>query len=141
MDISIKSPFYAKAALVFISLFAFVFALHVGQGIIIPIVFATIIAILLNPFVNYLIRKKFNKIIAISMAVLVAILVVLLILYIVSSQITMFSETYPQLKSKFNETSNELVHWISKKFNIRSSAINRWISDTEKAAINDFAIP
>ncbi len=140
MDISIKTPFYAKVALVFISLFAFFFTLHVGQGIIIPILFATIIAILLNPFVNYLLRKKVNKIIAILLAVMLAVFTLLGMLYIVSSQVTMFSETYPQLKSKFIETNNLLVQWISKKFNIRPSAINRWMNETENAAINDFAI-
>ncbi len=140
MDISFKPPFYARAALIFISVFAFIFTLHIGQGIIIPLVYATIIAILLNPLVNYLVRKKVNKIIAISIAVALAILVVGGILYIVSSQITMFSETYPQLKIKFNKTSAELVHWISEKMKIHPAKINTWINDTETEAINSFSI-
>jgi predicted PurR-regulated permease PerM len=139
MDASFKMPFYAKTALVFISLFAFAYTLHIGQDIIIPIVFATIIAILLNPLVNYLIQKKINKIIAISVAVALAILLVAGILYIVSSQITMFSETYPQLKLKFNSTSAELVDWGSDKFSIRKSKINAWIKETQEEEISNFA--
>jgi predicted PurR-regulated permease PerM len=140
MDISIKTPFYAKVALVFIGLFAFVFTLHLGKEIIVPILFATIVAILLNPLVTALQRKKVNRVIAISIAVVLAILVVVGLFAIISSQVTMFSETYPQLKSKFNETSNDLIYWISKKFNIRQSSIKRWINETEQSAINDFAI-
>ena len=140
MDIHFKIPFYAKVALIFISILAFVFTMQVGQRIIIPIVFAIIIAILLNPLVNYLIRKKINKIISISLAVSLAILVVLGILYIISSQVTMFSETYPQLKEKFNITGTELIHWISEKFKINESKIFAWINETESAAINNLSI-
>ena len=140
MDIAVKIPFYAKVALIFISAFAFIFTMRIGQGIIIPIVYGTIIAILMNPLVNYLVRKKINKIIAISIAVLLAIIVVLGILYIISSQVTMFTETYPQLKEKFTATSARLVHWISEKFNVSPVAINSWIEDSENEAFGNLAI-
>jgi predicted PurR-regulated permease PerM len=140
MDTSYKIPFYAKVALIFISIFAVVFIMYIGQNIILPIVYATIISILLNPFVNYLMQKKVNKIIAISIAVVLAIAVVVGVLYLVSSQLTMFGETYPQLKAKFNKTSANLVHWISDKFSIRESKINTWIKETQSDSINNFAI-
>jgi predicted PurR-regulated permease PerM len=140
MDTSFKMPFYARAALIFISAFAFVFTMHIARDIITPILYATIIAILLNPLVNYLMRRKINKLIAISFAVLLAISFTVSILYILSTQLSMFSETYPQLKQKFAETSNEFVHWISKEFNIRVSRINAWTKETQSEAIDDFAI-
>lgn len=139
MDSFTKMPFYAKTALIFISLFAFVYAMYIGQHIIIPIVYATIIAILLNPLVDFLIRKKVNKIVSISIAVLLTIFVVLGFVFIISTQISMFSETYPQLKEKFNATSVELVKWISEKFKIRQFKINIWIKETESEAISNFA--
>ncbi len=140
MDTSFKIPFYAKVALVFISLFALLYTMEMGQGIIIPILYATIIAILLNPLVNYLMAKKINKLISISIATALAIFIVLIIFYIVSSQVTMFCDTYPQLKEKFNVTSTEFIKWISEKFNIRQSKINAWIKETESEAIANFAI-
>jgi predicted PurR-regulated permease PerM len=140
METSYKIPFYARVALIFISAFAFVFTLHIGRDIIVPILYATIIAILLNPLVNYLMRKRVNKLIAISFAVLLAIFVAMGMLYVLSTQLSMFSETYPQLKQKFNATSTELVHWVSEKFNIRVSRINAWTKETQSEAINEFAI-
>ncbi len=140
MDASFKIPFYARIALILISVLAFVFTMKVGQHIIIPLLYATIIAILLNPFVNFLIRKKINKIISISIAVSVAIIVVLGIFYLVSSQISMFSETYPQLLKKLNVTGTEFVQWIAQKFNIHESKIHEWINESESKAINNFAI-
>lgn len=140
MESSYKIPFYAQAALVFISGFALVFTMHIGQHIIVPILYATILAILLNPLVNYLVGKGVNKIVAISIAVTIAILVVVITLYIISLQLALFSESYPQLKEKFNLTSNELIRWVSDTFNIRQSKINGWIKQSQTEAIDDFAI-
>jgi predicted PurR-regulated permease PerM len=140
MDAPFQIPFYAKISLIFISIFAFVYIMYIGQDIIIPIVFATLVAILLNPLVNYLVSKKLNRIFSISIAVALALFVVLIILYIISSQITMISETYPQLKEKFDVTSKELIQWYSEKFSIRKSQINLWIKETQSDAISNFSI-
>jgi predicted PurR-regulated permease PerM len=140
MEALYKPPFYAKIALIFIGIFAFAYTLSIGQAIIVPIVFATIIAILLNPLVNYFIQRRVNKIVAISIAVTLAILGVAGVLYVVSSQISMISNTYPQLKLKFNVTSTQLVQWISERFNIKASKVNAWISVTQTEAISNFAV-
>jgi predicted PurR-regulated permease PerM len=140
VESTFKIPFYAKAALISISAFACVYTLYVGQQIILPIVYATIIAILLNPLVNYLIRKKINKIISILLATILAVVVVLAMLSVISSQVSMVSETYPQLKEKFTTTSADLVDWISDKFNIRQSKINAWTQETQDEAISNFAV-
>lgn len=140
MEKELKIPFYAKAALISIGLFAFVYTMYLGQDIIIPVVFGTIIAILLNPFVNYLMGKRINKVVSITIAVTLTILLVVGVFYVVSSQVTMFSETWPLLKAKFTTSSNEFVHWISEKFNIRVSKINAWTKETQSDAIDNFEL-
>lgn len=123
-----------------ISAFALGLTMYVGQHIIIPILYATMIAILLNPFVNFLIGKNINKIISISIAVVLAIVVLLSFVYVVSAQLTLFSETYPQLKEKFITTSTQLLKWVSDKFNIRLSTISAWIKETQNDAIGNLDI-
>jgi predicted PurR-regulated permease PerM len=140
METNFKIPFYARAALIFISGFVLIFTLHIGQEIIVPVLYATIIAILLNPLVNYLTRKKINRVTSITIAVTLAVILFLLVFYVLSSQLSMLSESYPQLKEKFNATSNEFVRWISHTFNIRISRINAWSKETQSDAINDFAL-
>ena len=137
MNSSFKIPFYAQIALVAIGTFAFVYALYIGQGIILPLIYATIIAILLNPVVNYLINKRINKIVSIAIAVLIFILISALFIYFISVQLTLFSETYPKLKEKFNEVSVRIIQWIAQTFNIRVSKINAWITETETDAIKN----
>jgi predicted PurR-regulated permease PerM len=140
MDGNSRIPFYAKAALIFISAFALVYTLYIGKEIIIPIVYATILAILLNPFVNYLLRKKINRLVAISISVTLTVTLVLASFYLLSTQLTMFSNSYPQLKQKFHATSTELVQWASQTLNIRISKINAWTKETQSEAIDNFAL-
>ncbi len=87
MDVTFKIPFYAKAALIFISAFAFVYTLYIGKEIIVPIVYASILAILLNPFVNYLIRKKINRLVAIFISVSLTVTFVMASFYLLSTQL------------------------------------------------------
>jgi predicted PurR-regulated permease PerM len=135
-----KMPFYAKAALVSICIFAVVFTMKIGQDIIVPILYATIFAILLNPLVNFLIRKKVNKILSISMAVCLSLIVVMGIFYTFSTQITMFSGSYPQLQEKLDIKSTELIHWISKTFKVREAKVNKWLVETQSKTISNFAL-
>jgi predicted PurR-regulated permease PerM len=140
MDGTFKIPFYAKAALIFISAFALTYTLYIGKEIIVPIVYAAILSILLNPLVNYLVRKRMNRLVAISVSVTLTILIVLSSLYLLSTQLDIFTESYPQLKQKFGATSTELVQWVSKTMNIRVSKINAWKKETQSDAIDDFAL-
>jgi len=139
MENYLKMPFYAKTALIFISVFAFVFIMYIGQDIIIPLVYATIFAILLNPFVNYLTRKKVNKLVAISIAVSLTIIIVLVILYIIFSKLSMFSDSYPEFKLKLDKTSDQLVRWISHEFNYKQTKINLWITERQNETVSSFA--
>jgi predicted PurR-regulated permease PerM len=139
MDGSFKIPFYAKTALIFISVFAFVYIMYVGQDILIPIVYATIFAILLNPFVNFLTRKKISKIVAISIVVTLTIVVVAAILYLLFSRVSMFSESFPQFKIKLSQASDQLVNWYAREFHYSRIKINKWLSETQSDAIANYA--
>ena len=139
MDNSYKIPFYAKSALIFVSVFAFVYAMYIGQNIIVPIVYATVFAILLNPFVNFLIRKKVSKIFAIIIIVSIALIAVLAVLYLLFSSISMFSESYPQFKLKLDQTTDQMVKWASHEFGYGRSKINKWLVEAKSDTISNYA--
>ena len=140
METTIKVPLYAKAALIIICVFGFVFTLDAGQEIIIPIVYGTIFAILLNPFVNFLIRKKFGKVLAISITIAVPALLIIGTLYLVSTQTERLTEAYPHLKEKFILMTNDLVLWASGKFNIEQGNIFTWLTATQANAVENIAV-
>jgi len=136
MDTILKFPFYIKFALISIGTIAFVYTLYIGQAIILPLLYATVFAILLNPLVNFLVRKKINRVVAITITVVSAVLATAALVYFISVQLSLFSETYPALKEKFNETLNEMIQWTSQYFNIKISRINKWINETQIDVFN-----
>lgn len=139
MENSFRIPFYAKTALIFISVFSFVYLMYIGQDIIVPVVYATIFAILLNPFVNYLIRKRVNKILAITIVVSAMLVILFTILYFLFSRVGMFSESLPQFKIKLTQASDQLLNWYAHEFHYSRSKINNWLSETQRDAIHNYA--
>ncbi len=124
-----KFPFYAKATLVFIGLFAFVSTLYIIQEIILPLIYSTIIAIVLSPIVNFFVRKRMNRAIAITITLLLLVMTTILIVILLSSQLMQFSDTFPILLKKINQLSDQSVRWVSNTFNISTYKINRWVTE------------
>jgi predicted PurR-regulated permease PerM len=137
---TIKFPFYAKTALIFISLFAFVFTINIGKDIFTPIVYATILAILLNPVVNFLIRIKVNKLIAIAITVFSTVILIIFIFYLIFSQISHFSQSFPVMKEKIITGNAELIHWISNQTKIDELKINNYLVKTKNTEINKYVV-
>jgi predicted PurR-regulated permease PerM len=134
-----KIPFYANFALKAIAIFALVYTLYIGQTIIVPLLYSLVIAILVNPIVNFLINKRVPKIVAIAITVVLFILFILLFFYIISTQISIFSESYPQLRDKFNIMTEDFLQFISQQFNIPHAKIDAFIIDSENQFINNFS--
>ena len=124
-------PLYVKGAQIIMGLIGLTYILYVGKDIIAPLILSLIIAILLNPVVDFLVRKRFNRILAILITVVVATVLVLLLLYFIGSQLSMFNEALPQLKEKYSGMFNDAVAGVSHFFNISTSQVNGWI-DTQK---------
>lgn len=122
-----KLPLYHKLSVILIGLFIFFYILYIGSDIIVPLTFAWILAILLNPVVNFLTRKKINRIVAIGLAITLMILVTGGIMLFIGSQASMFSDFVPQLKEKAHELADKVLAWISSRFNVETSKIKAWI--------------
>ena len=136
MDKELKFPFYAKASFFFIGFFAFVSMLYIAQGIIIPLLFSIIVAIVLHPVVNFFVRKKMNRIVAIVIALILAFIIMAAFATLLFSQANRFIETLPILIDKFIEVLNNTVTWLSEYFDISTQKINSWIKNTEGELIN-----
>ncbi len=139
MEVDLKIPLYAKIALIFISLFGIVFILQAGQDIIVPILFGTIFAILLNPFVNFLVRKNVNRLFAISIAVILPVLFFAAVLLLVSTQTERLTESYPFLHYKFILMISDFLHWVSIKLNVGQSNITTWLTVKSTNVIDNIA--
>lgn len=133
----VKIPFYAKASLLLLGICAFVYILFIGQEIIVPLVFAAIIAILLNPVVQLLERNHIHRILAIVIVVLLAILVTGALIYFISSQMSLFAESSPKFKGKLHEFLNQIIGWVSARVNIAPEKLTAWIAKAQTDAMKN----
>src|SRR4051812_5142660 len=105
-------PLYLKLAQIIMGVVGLFFIFYIGRSILVPIIFATILAILLNPLVNYLVRKKVNRIFAISVALIIAIIIVASLFYFIVSQLAKFSGSLPQFEQSFQKVATEILQWV-----------------------------
>lgn len=136
-DKNISIPFYVKLAQIIIGIIGLTYIMIVGQEIIIPLIFSLIIAILLNPIVNFLVRKRFNRVVAITLTVVFTTILILALLYFIAIQISTFSESLPQLKIKFKAMFEDGINWVSQYFNISPRKINAWIETQKKEGFSN----
>jgi len=122
-------PFYFKGTVILFGLVLICYALNSLSGILAPIAFSFVIAILLNPLVNKLQQKKVKKVLAISIALTITIVCVAGILYFISSQLINFGDNLPELKVKFNEHFKVIQEWAAANLKISLAKQQRMIND------------
>ncbi len=129
MGTLIKLPFYAKVSLICLGLFVFVSMLYVGSHIIVPIIYATIIAIVLTPVVDFFCRLRFNRISAITATLLLVLCMAFLLITFLAAQGARFSESFPVLVEKLHVLSGQFVNWASETFHISTEKLHSWIHE------------
>ncbi len=135
-DEELKFPFYAKTTIFLIGFFVLFTIFYIAKGIIVPLVFATIIAIVLHPVVNFFVRKKINRLVAIVITLFLTILVIVAFGAFLFSQASRFSESWPILVEKFTGILNQIITWAAGYFDIDQQKIHDWITTTKSELIN-----
>jgi predicted PurR-regulated permease PerM len=132
----IKLPLYVKVISLLIGLLALLALLYVARGIILPLVFAVIIAIVLHPVVNFFVRLRINRVVSIIIALLLTFVVIAAFGALLYSQASRFSESWPLLVDKFTVLLNQTIIWASGYFDINPHKIQDWIAETKGGLIN-----
>ncbi|MNQ84445.1 AI-2 transport protein TqsA [compost metagenome] len=110
-------PFYIKAPAILLGILITVFILSVLRDILVPLAFAALIAILLNPL-SVRLEKRVHKIVAITISMLIAVLAIAGIAYFLSSQIAHFFDNVDAMKQKFYELLTIIQKWLEQTFGI-----------------------
>ena len=131
MNTDLKIPFYIKASLLFVGVFVFFKMLFVIQGILVPLIYASLLAALLSPAVDYLVSKNVNRLVAIAITIVISIAISVGVILLISSQVSMFSTTFPVLVNKSDQLIRNAENWVSQKFNISPDQVNAWVVETK----------
>ena len=123
-DKEINFPFYARITIFLVGSFALTAMLYIAQGIVVPIVFAVIIAILLQPLVNFFVRLRINRLLSITITLFITFLIIVAFGFLLFSQLSRFSESWPILVEKFTGILNQTITWSSEYFDIKPQKIH-----------------
>ncbi len=111
-----------------IGAFAFFAIMYIGKSIIVPLIFATIIAIVLHPIVNLLTKFKINRIVAISIVITLTFLIILAFSALLFRQINQFSDAWPIISARFTTIINQTITDASAFYDIDPKKIHEWIA-------------
>jgi len=123
-------PFYKKLSLNLISLALLGAALYIGQGILVPLFFAILLATLLLPVTNFLQRIRFPKVPAIILAIFISLALIAGVVYLLSTQVANFLEDSDAIKTRLNSLIHSLQGWINTTFHISTGKQNQYLKDT-----------
>lgn len=108
-------PFFIKLPLTLLGLVLSTYILAVLADIFIPLAFAVLIAILLNPLYVRM-EKSIPKVPSIIFSILIAILLLIGLFYFLSTQIAGFVDKTPLIQKKLGTLIAETDNWANKHF-------------------------
>ncbi|MFN8285722.1 MAG: AI-2E family transporter [Chitinophagales bacterium] len=86
--------------------------LFVAADVFVPFIFALFFAILLNPMVNFLHRKRVPRVLAISLALLAGLAITAGVLALIAVQVKVCIRDSNELQGRFTVVMNETLNWI-----------------------------
>ena len=132
----LKLPFYVKVTIFLVGFIALLAIMYIAKSIIIPIVFSLILAIVLHPVVNFFVRLKINRVIAITITLLITFFVIAAFGAVLFSQASRFSDSWPLLVEKFTTLLNQTITDAADYFDKDPQKIHEWIAKTQGELIN-----
>ena len=129
-------PFYIKAPIIMLGLVITVFILFILRDVLVPLAFATFIAILLNPVCNRF-ERKLPKAVSIALTMFLAILLLIILLYFLSTQVAHFFDDVETIHAKLTELQHDVQNWVEERFGMSTVKQNQMVKD---AANNSRAV-
>ena len=126
-----KYPFYFKSTVILFGLILFAYAIFNLKSILVPMSFAILLAVLLNPLVNLFQKWHLPKVIAITIAILLALILIVGVIYFITMELANFSTQLPLLKMKFAELLTKFQQELSEEFNIPIIKQQQYIAEAQ----------
>ncbi|MBS0030178.1 AI-2E family transporter [Chitinophaga sp. 22321] len=116
-----KLPFNARLTFTLFSIILVIYIAHIGSNIIVPLMFALLIAIMLLPVVHKLEKWRLPRGMAAVVAILLFIILIAGIMTLLGKQMEAFISDFPQLQQKLITVVSSTQDWVNAKFHINSS--------------------
>ncbi len=123
----VQLPIYAKITFILISLALLWIFLVQMAGLLIPISFSLLFALLLHPLCVRLEGWRVPRVLAITICLILLVVVVIGILMGIVAQLTDFADILPELQNKFLTLFNDAQTWIRTEFGVKKKAQTDWL--------------
>jgi predicted PurR-regulated permease PerM len=120
-----------KATIIMFGMVLLVFILSTIRDILVPLSFALLLSILLNPLTVLLEKWKAPRIMAITISILLAMILILGVTYFLFMEARSFSNELPAFKEKFSELLTRLQHLVRHDFGVNTKAQNEYLNQAE----------
>ena len=107
-----------------------------AKVILIPVLFSILLALFLNPIVNFIERFIRNKVLAILVSYITAVIPFLLVLGFFFNQSRILFSSLPSSKEKLREKMNLIMDWINQKFQLDAEATREWVDENVNSMVD-----
>src|ERR1700754_4210945 len=105
-----------QTTIVGIGIFVLFHALYYAKEFVVPLLFATIFAILLDGVVGFAVRKlRFPRTLAIIIVLFFAVSLALGLIFLIGYQGSNFIEDLPKLGERIGKVFHSVTHWLAEK--------------------------
>lgn len=128
-----KYPFYLRTTVIMFGLVLVVYILLNLRDILVPLTFALLLAILLNPLTILFEKLRIPRVIAIFLSIILAMVLIAGVAYFLVVEMKSFAGELPVFKQKFSLMVTRLQHFARNDFGITTKKQNEYLSDAEKS--------
>lgn len=134
---AVQFPFYAKFALVLLTLIALTFIIYIGQSVILPLLMALLFAILLRPVANFLEKKlRFPHVLANLVTVVLFVLFFAVIFYFISVQILDMADDWDKMKANLNQHYTNIQGYVKDTFGYSTAEQEQLINKAADSSLD-----
>ena len=110
-----RTPFYKSLSSNLLTIGLLTLLIYIGQGILVPLLFAILLASLLLPVTKFLERVGVHRVISILLSLFLAIIILGSIIYFLASQIANFLDDLPTINERLDKLLNLVQKWVTEK--------------------------
>ena len=133
--VKFEQPLYVKVAMVLISLALLLWGLDLGAGLLVPLSFSFLFALLLHPLSARLESWKVPRVLAIFICLIVIIAALVGIMYFIIAQLMNFGDDLPELQARFNQLLAEIQGFIAERFGVNETRQLDWLRKQASGAV------
>lgn len=129
-------PFWLKWTAVLLGIVLIFIILSYGKFILMPLAFAALIAMLLEPLSQWLERIRLNRVMAIIFSMVLLFIILGGIISLLSMQLVQFADRLPEANEKIQAVSSDILQFFEAKFNLSPSRQVEYLEQGLSAVVN-----